>query len=80
MCTSSIAQRQRASARIRLGCHNICKMFAPTGRSKADAPEIDGEVHLRDAGGLEAGNIVLATIEHSDKHDPYGVPAKGCRI
>src|SRR3954462_5356541 len=23
-----------------------------TGRSKADAPEIDGEVHLRDAGGL----------------------------
>ena len=26
-----------------------------TGRSKADAPEIDGEVHLRDAAGLEAG-------------------------
>src|SRR5881392_747564 len=24
-----------------------------TGRSKADAPEIDGEVHLRDAGGLK---------------------------
>ena len=26
-----------------------------TGRSKADAPEIDGEVHLRDAGGLQPG-------------------------
>ena len=29
-----------------------------TGRSKADAPEIDGEVHLRDAGHLAAGDIV----------------------
>ena len=29
-----------------------------TGRSKADAPEIDGEVHLRDAGGLQPGDIV----------------------
>ena len=28
-----------------------------TGRSKADAPEIDGEVHLRDAGGLEPGDM-----------------------
>jgi ribosomal protein S12 methylthiotransferase len=46
-----------------------------TGRSKADAPEIDGEVHLRDAGGLKAGDIVLATIEESDEHDLYGVPA-----
>jgi ribosomal protein S12 methylthiotransferase len=46
-----------------------------TGRSKADAPEIDGEVHLRDAGGLEPGDIVPARIEESDEHDLYGVPA-----
>ena len=46
-----------------------------TGRSKADAPEIDGEVHLRDAGGLKAGEIVSARIEDSDEHDLYGVPA-----
>src|SRR5204863_7276006 len=26
-----------------------------TGRSQADAPEIDGEVHLRDAGHLQQG-------------------------
>ena len=32
-----------------------------TGRSKADAPEIDGEVHLRDAGGLKPGDIVSCT-------------------
>ena len=46
-----------------------------TGRSKADAPEIDGEVQLRDAGGLEPGDIVPVTVEDSDEHDLYGVPA-----
>ncbi|MEO7634452.1 MAG: 30S ribosomal protein S12 methylthiotransferase RimO [Sphingomicrobium sp.] len=46
-----------------------------TGRSKADAPEIDGEVHLRDAGALKVGDIVPAHIEDSDEHDLYAVPA-----
>ena len=45
-----------------------------TGRSKADAPEIDGEVHLRDAGHLEPGDIVQAVIEDSDEHDLFGFP------
>jgi ribosomal protein S12 methylthiotransferase len=45
-----------------------------TGRSKADAPEIDGEVHLRDAGGLRPGDIAPARVEDSDEHDLYGVP------
>jgi ribosomal protein S12 methylthiotransferase len=45
-----------------------------TGRSKADAPEIDGEVHLRDAGGLSQGDMVEALIEESDEHDLFGVP------
>jgi ribosomal protein S12 methylthiotransferase len=46
-----------------------------TGRSKADAPDIDGEVHLRDAGGLQPGDIVPVQVEDSDEHDLYGVPA-----
>jgi len=46
-----------------------------TGRSKADAPEIDGEVHLRDAGHLSPGDIVSVKIEDSDEHDLFGVPA-----
>ena len=46
-----------------------------TGRSKADAPEIDGEVHLRDAGGLKQGDIVKVLVEEADEHDLYGVPA-----
>lgn len=44
-----------------------------TGRSKADAPEIDGEVHLRDAEGLSEGDIVQVLIEDADEHDLFGV-------
>lgn len=46
-----------------------------TGRSQADAPEIDGEVFLRDAGHLAQGDIVDVVIEDADDHDLYGVPA-----
>ncbi|WP_308516292.1 30S ribosomal protein S12 methylthiotransferase RimO [Sphingomonas flavescens] len=46
-----------------------------TGRSKADAPEIDGEVHLRDASGLEPGAIVAVHVEEADEHDLFGIPA-----
>ncbi len=46
-----------------------------TGRSKADAPEIDGEVHLRDAAGLKPGDFVKVLVEDSDEHDLFGVPA-----
>jgi ribosomal protein S12 methylthiotransferase len=45
-----------------------------TGRSKADAPEIDGEVHLRDAAGLAQGDIVPVLVEDADEHDLFGVP------
>ena len=45
-----------------------------TGRSKADAPEIDGEVFLRDAGHLTVGDIVPVVVEDADEHDLYGVP------
>lgn len=43
-------------------------------RSKADAPEIDGHVFLRDAGHLQPGDIVPVKIEDADEHDLYGVP------
>jgi len=46
-----------------------------TGRSQADAPEIDGAVFLRDAAHFSAGDIVSVTIEDADEHDLYGVPA-----
>jgi ribosomal protein S12 methylthiotransferase len=46
-----------------------------TGRSRADAPEIDGEVHLRDARRLKPGDFVKVRVEDSDEHDLYGVAA-----
>jgi ribosomal protein S12 methylthiotransferase len=44
-----------------------------TGRSKADAPEIDGEVHLRDARGAKPGHILRVLVEDADEHDLFGV-------
>jgi ribosomal protein S12 methylthiotransferase len=46
-----------------------------TGRSMADAPEIDGEVHLRDAPHAKPGDILQVLIEDADEHDLFGVPA-----
>ncbi|MEX6725104.1 30S ribosomal protein S12 methylthiotransferase RimO [Parapedomonas caeni] len=45
-----------------------------TGRSKADAPEIDGRVLLRDAGHTKPGDIVRVEVEDADEYDLYGVP------
>ncbi|MFC4291637.1 30S ribosomal protein S12 methylthiotransferase RimO [Sphingorhabdus arenilitoris] len=45
-----------------------------TGRSQADAPEIDGNVFLRDvAADLRPGDIVNVAIEDADEHDLFGV-------
>jgi ribosomal protein S12 methylthiotransferase len=45
-----------------------------TGRSKADAPEIDGQVHLRDATGARPGDVLQVLVEDADEHDLFGVP------
>ena len=47
-----------------------------TGRSQADAPEIDGNVFLRDvAATLKAGDIIQVHIEDADEHDLFGIVA-----
>lgn len=47
-----------------------------TGRSQADAPEIDGAVYLRNVpDGLVPGDIVDAVIEDADAHDLFGAVA-----
>ena len=47
-----------------------------TGRSQADAPEIDGAVYLRNVPAtLAPGDIIEATIEDADAHDLFGVIA-----
>jgi ribosomal protein S12 methylthiotransferase len=48
-----------------------------TGRSQADAPEIDGAVYLRNVPAtLVPGDIVQAIIEDADAHDLFGVIAR----
>ena len=44
-----------------------------TGRTTADAPEIDGQIHLRDARALGVGDIVRVTVEDADAYDLMGV-------
>jgi len=47
-----------------------------TGRSQADAPEIDGAVYLRDVPAtLAPGDVVQVRIEDADAHDLYGAIA-----
>ncbi len=41
------------------------------GRSKADAPEIDGKVYLQFPEGLQPGDVVTVTVEDADDYDLY---------
>ena len=44
------------------------------GRTKADAPEIDGIVYVQDAEGLNPGDFVEVQIMSVDGHDLVGGP------
>jgi len=45
---------------------------ASKGRSKADAPEIDGAVYVSSRRPLRVGEIVTARIERADQYDLHG--------
>ena len=48
-----------------------------SGRSQADAPEIDGNVFIRDVrNDLQPGDIVDILVEDADEHDLFGAIAK----
>ena len=68
------SSRPRSAATIDVIIDEVDDEGGATGRSKADAPEIDGEVHLRDAGALAQGDIVRVLVEDADEHDLFGVP------
>ena len=45
-----------------------------TGRSQSDAPEIDGNVYIRNVHSpLRTGDIVPVIVEDADAHDLFGV-------
>ncbi|HSD53415.1 MAG TPA: 30S ribosomal protein S12 methylthiotransferase RimO [Burkholderiales bacterium] len=43
-------------------------------RSSADAPEIDGVVHVERAAGLKPGEFAAVQVKRSDAHDLWAVP------
>ncbi len=45
-----------------------------TGRSYADAPEIDGVVHIAQGQGLKPGDFVKVRVTRSDDYDLWGRP------
>ncbi|MFO0274398.1 MAG: 30S ribosomal protein S12 methylthiotransferase RimO, partial [Betaproteobacteria bacterium] len=45
------------------------------GRSSADAPEIDGLVHVTTRRKLAVGDFIDVRIERADEYDLFGVPA-----
>ena len=45
------------------------------GRTKADAPEVDGVVHLTDMGEINAGDILSVKITDADEYDLFASPA-----
>jgi len=78
-----MAQQQKISARRlkrKVGSRQqiIIDEVGPTvakGRSKADAPEIDGAVYLSSRRPLRVGEIVTAKIERSEAYDLHGTVA-----
>ncbi len=51
------------------------EMGRAIGRSKWDAPEIDGSVIIHEADGIKPGDMVSVTVTESDEYDLFGVPA-----
>jgi len=75
-----MARQQKISARRlkrKVGSRQqiIVDEVGPTvakGRSKADAPQIDGAVYLSSRRPLKVGEIVTAKIERADQYDLHG--------
>jgi len=44
------------------------------GRTYADAPEIDGVVHIAQGAGLKPGDLVRVKVTRTDDHDLWGKP------
>src|SRR6266576_2213898 len=66
---------RRLKRKIGTRQHIIIDEVGPTvakGRSKSDAPEIDGAVYVASRRPLKVGEIVTAKIERADQYDLHG--------
>ncbi|MEI7037099.1 30S ribosomal protein S12 methylthiotransferase RimO [Fulvimonas yonginensis] len=65
----SAAKLQRKIGRILTVLVDEAGEGGAVARSSADAPEIDGMVHIADGRGLKPGQFVQVTVEAADQHD-----------
>jgi ribosomal protein S12 methylthiotransferase len=65
--------KARVGKRIRVLVDRVEGSMA-TARSSADAPEIDGVVHVARAAGLRPGEFADVRINRSDAHDLWAAP------
>jgi ribosomal protein S12 methylthiotransferase len=66
---------KRMAAKVGKRIQAIVDVGGPNGgqgRSKADAPQIDGTVHIASRRPLRAGDIVSVKVERADAYDLYG--------
>ena len=66
---------QRLKRKVGTRLQVIVDEVGPTvskGRSRADAPQIDGSVYLSSRRPLKVGDIVTAKIERADEYDLHG--------
>lgn len=68
---SALKLQQRIGLEMAVLIDDVDDVGGATGRTYADAPEIDGMVHLKGAIGLSPGDMVMAHIDDADDYDLY---------
>lgn len=75
MQTQEDISRRRLAAKVGSDITVLIDQFKPRGataRSMADAPEIDGVVHLSNKKGIKVGEFARVRVTKSDAHDLWG--------
>jgi ribosomal protein S12 methylthiotransferase len=81
METQAAISRERLAAKVGRTCQVLVDEVrgnAATARSAADAPEIDGVVHVKGARGAKSGDLLRVRITSADEHD-LGAVTEGRR-
>jgi ribosomal protein S12 methylthiotransferase len=75
MARQQAISKKRLKRKVGTRQQIIIDEIGPTvakGRSKGDAPEIDGAVYVKSKKPLRAGDVVSVKIERSDEYDLHG--------
>ncbi len=73
---SAAKLERRVGQRVECVIDVVDDLGGASGRTMYDAPEIDGEIHLRNACGLSVGDRATVIVEAADDYDLFGVPSR----